>query len=54
MPDSAHLGMYADKTFDLPETFYDDYATRSAAAKEQEMLIDGHMHLSSDLKVPSN
>ncbi len=52
MPDSAHLGMYADKTFDLPETFYDDYATRTAAAREQEMRIDGHMHLDSDLKVP--
>ena len=34
----------------IPSTFYDDYATRSAAAKEADMRIDD-MYLSLDMKL---
>jgi arylsulfatase A-like enzyme len=35
----------------VPETFNDDYSTRSAAAREQEMTIERHL-TPQDLKVP--
>ncbi|MFC1726384.1 sulfatase [candidate division KSB1 bacterium] len=51
MSDEKHLSMYDDKDIPLPETFYDDYSTRSDAARQQEMSITEHMHYSWDLKI---
>jgi arylsulfatase A-like enzyme len=50
-PAPRHLRLYADETFPLPETFDDDYATRSDAARKQEMRVADHMTLASDLKL---
>jgi arylsulfatase A-like enzyme len=50
MPDLKHLDLFKDKEIPLPKTFYDDYNTRSAAAKEQDMEIK-NMFLSLDLKL---
>ena len=49
-PDDKHAKMYEDEDIPLPETFWDDYKTRSDAARQQQM----HMkHLTrSDLKQP--
>lgn len=38
-PDAKHDGMYANTEIPLPETFYDDYDTRSAAAHRALMRI---------------
>jgi len=35
-----------------PPTLRDDYATRSAAAREQELEIAHHLFLGMDLKLP--
>jgi len=50
-PSPRHLKMYDDVTFPEPETLFDDYATRSPAAREQEMTIKEHMDPDSDLKM---
>ena len=50
MPDLQDLGRFDNVTFPLPETFYDDYATREAAAK-QEMSIIADMNVVYDLKM---
>lgn len=50
MPNLKHLSMFEKDTIPLPETFYDDYSTRSDAAREQDMRIE-NMWLSSDLKM---
>jgi arylsulfatase A-like enzyme len=50
MPDLKHLDLFKDKEIPLPKTFYDDYSTRSAAAKEQDMEIK-NMFLSLDMKL---
>jgi arylsulfatase A-like enzyme len=50
MPAPKYRTQFKNQTFPLPETFYDDYATRSAAAKEQDMRIED-MYLSYDLKL---
>jgi arylsulfatase A-like enzyme len=49
-PDEKHAGMYDDVEIPEPETFNDDYSTRSAAAHEQEMTIEHHL-TPGDLKV---
>ncbi len=49
-PDSSQFDLFDDKTFDIPETFFDEYADRQAA-KEQEMTVATHMDLSGDLKL---
>jgi arylsulfatase A-like enzyme len=53
LPDEKHLTMYDDVEIPMPETFYDDYSTRSDAAREQEMTIANHTNLAYDLKVPA-
>ncbi len=53
MPDEKHLSMYNERDIPLPETFFDDYATRSDAARQQEMTIAQHANLAYDLKVPA-
>ncbi len=50
MADTTDLALYEDKVFPLPETFYDDYAGRPAAAA-QEMSIAEDMDLIYDLKM---
>jgi len=50
MPDLKHLGALKGRKFPLPETFYDDYSTRSDAAKESDMRID-NMFLTWDMKL---
>ena len=50
MSDTTYLSLYEDKVFPLPETFYDDYAGRPAAAA-QEMSIAEDMDPIYDLKM---
>ena len=50
MPAMKYLDLYEDADFPLPETFYDDYATRGAALSEQRMRIDEDMSMLYDLK----
>lgn len=50
MPDPTDFGTYDNDEFPLPQTFYDDYSTRKAAAV-QEMSIDKDMRLGYDLKM---
>ena len=50
MPEIKNLPLYEDQTFPLPETFYDDYEGRPAAAA-QEMSILKDMDLAYDLKL---
>lgn len=52
MADTTDLNLYEDMHFTVPETFYDDYAGRPAAAA-QEMSIDKDMDLVYDLKLYS-
>ena len=39
-PDEKHAKQFADAEIPEPETFNDDYATRSDAAREATMRID--------------
>ena len=50
-PDKKHADMYKSIDFPLPETFDDDYSTRSDAARQQEMTIEHHFMVLSDTKV---
>jgi arylsulfatase A-like enzyme len=50
-PAERHMTLYDDTEFPEPPTLFDDYATRSRAAFEQEMTIRDHMTLDSDLKL---
>ena len=50
-PAPRHLTLYDDVRFPEPETLFDDYATRSRAAREQEMTLRDHMDPASDLKM---
>ena len=52
-PAVQHLGMYDNVTFPIPETMWDDYATRGSAAHTQKMEIGDDMELVLDLKVDS-
>jgi len=49
MPNTKHLTAFNNTDLPLPETFYDDYANRSAAA-DADMRIE-NMYLSFDLKL---
>jgi arylsulfatase A-like enzyme len=49
-PDDKHAHMYDDVDIPEPETFNDDYSTRSDAAREATMRIDRHLNR-TDLKV---
>lgn len=50
-PAPRHLKMYDNTVIPEPETLFDDYATRSAAAREQEMTIAEHLRMEYDLKM---
>lgn len=52
LPDTADLELFEDKTFALPETFYDDYSGRDAArTAEMQIACNDHMDLIYDLKM---
>ncbi len=50
MADTAHLGIYEDKTYPLPANFFDDYEGREAASTA-EMRVADHMDPIYDLKM---
>lgn len=50
LPELKYLNLYEDKTFPLPETFYDDYEGRPAAAAQQ-MNIAKDMDMAYDVKM---
>lgn len=50
-PALRHLKIYDDVAFPEPETLFDDYSSRSEAAREQEMTINEHLRLEYDLKM---
>ena len=50
LADTSALSLFEDRTFDLPDTFWDDYEGRPAAAA-QEMGIFKDMDLIYDLKM---
>ncbi len=50
MPSPKYMDAFDDRELPLPETFYDDYATRSAAAREADMRVE-NMYLSFDMKL---
>lgn len=52
MPAPEYLNKYDDVQFPVPETFFDDFSTRGAAAREQEMGIDKDFMMAYDMKVP--
>ena len=52
LPELKYIREYEDKTFALPETFYDDYAGReAAAAQEMEIGNNDHMDIVYDTKM---
>jgi len=50
-PAARHLTIFDETEFPEPATLFDDYTTRSAAAREQEMTLRDHMRLEYDLKM---
>ena len=50
-PAPRHLTMYDEVKFPEPDTLFDDYSTRSAAAVEQEMSLRDSMQIAYDLKM---
>ena len=50
MPNTKHLDLFKDDEIPLPETFWDDYNSRTDAAREQDMRIED-MYLSLDMKL---
>jgi len=50
-PDEKHAKLYEDVEIPEPETFNDDYATRSDAARGQTMTVERHLN-DNDLKGP--
>ena len=50
MADTAHLALYEDKVYPMPDNFFDNYEGREAA-KTAEMQVDKHMDLLYDLKM---
>ena len=54
MPAPKNVGKYKDVNFPMPETFYDDYATRGSAARTQKMGIADFIEMQQDLKYTEN
>ena len=50
LPEMKYLNEYEDKTFPLPDNFYDDYEGR-VAAQTQEMEVGKHMDIMYDTKM---
>ena len=51
MPEPKYLNLYENIEIPYPATLFDDYTTRTSAARTQEMSIAKDMTLSYDLKV---
>lgn len=51
IPKREHMKMYDDITIPEPANLHDDYATRGAAAHQQELSILNNMNLDRDLKM---
>lgn len=51
MPEEKYYHLFDSTQFPVPANYFDDYATRSKAAKEQEMEIATHMNFAHDLKL---
>jgi len=52
MPGPDYLTKYDDRDIPEPDNLFDDYNTRSDAAREQEMTISDHTFPAYDLKLP--
>lgn len=50
MPDTQDLGRFDNENFNLPKSFYDNYASREAA-QVQDMTVEKTMRLGPDLKM---
>ncbi|WP_115460958.1 sulfatase family protein [Winogradskyella aurantiaca] len=50
-PSMEDLRAFKDQKIPVPESFFDDYKTKSPASKEAEMRIADHMALSADNKI---
>ena len=50
-PDKKYAEAFKDKKFSYPETFDDDYSTRSLASRQQKMTIEKHFLNPKDTKV---
>jgi arylsulfatase A-like enzyme len=50
-PALRHMKIFDEVKLPEPETLFDDYSTRSAAAREQEMTVGKHLTLEEDLKM---
>jgi arylsulfatase A-like enzyme len=50
-PAPRHLRLYDQVEIPEPATLFDDYSSRSRAAREQEMTVRDHLQLESDLKM---
>lgn len=51
IPKREHMAMYEDVAIPEPDTLFDDYRTRGAAAREQDLNIERSMNLNRDLKL---
>ncbi|MBR9998713.1 MAG: sulfatase [Cyclobacteriaceae bacterium] len=51
MPNLQHLALFNDRDLPVPDNYFDDYISRSAAAREQEMEIAADMTDAWDLKI---
>ncbi|WP_194972403.1 sulfatase family protein [Aquiflexum lacus] len=54
MPEEKYLDLYEDIAFEFPHNFFDAYAGRGRAAKEQEMEIVNDMFWGWDMKFEKN
>jgi len=54
IPAERHMSKYEDAVFPEPHNLFDDYATRTTAAREQDMSIEKTMTLHKDLKLGDN
>jgi arylsulfatase A-like enzyme len=51
MPEEKYYHLFDSTAFPLPANYFDDYNTRTRAAREQEMEIATDMHYAYDLKL---
>jgi arylsulfatase A-like enzyme len=51
MPEEKYYHLFDNTNFPVPSNYFDDYKTRTKAAREQEMEIAADMHFGYDLKM---
>ena len=51
MPSLKHISLFEDREFPIPESFFDDYKTRTETAGKNELSISKNMSMDYDLKV---